>query len=344
MKYARYYELLIVVWSLMAGCICLAEQPNPEESSNDNPLATFDDIERLLEERGDKLSAQEKYQLRVWMEHFKTPINFWAQVVDTEGNAIPNAKVHIEVMDDPNMDWEAERNNSEYELLSDENGKVSLLNKIGGGLRAVASAEGYAPVYDGLDPSSEARYNAGNGNDPHAIPWATEETACILVLRKKGIVPNIKYYSSRFLTPHSDGRPLRVDIHGGEYLVEVRLWSSRPEEPNFDDEWDWRAEIKPIKGQIRMRDQSHPHVAPSDAYLDKFEIVMKAGDEEWRSSRIGGRSEYWIRWEDGTHAMVDLDISTRNQNRIIVESWVNLDRNNSFEDWQEQEREQRKKR
>ena len=59
--------------SLLAGQFVVAEEINEEEGDK-NPLATFEDMERLLNEKGEKLSAQEKYQLKAWMEYFKSPI------------------------------------------------------------------------------------------------------------------------------------------------------------------------------------------------------------------------------------------------------------------------------
>ena len=78
--------------------------------------------------------------------------------------------------------------------------------------------------------------------------------------------------------------------------------------------------------------------APLEGYekVCKIEMPASLGDK-WRRLARSEKSIFWMRWEDGTHAIVRFNIEADDEPTVKVESWVNLDGNNSFEDYKEEE-------
>ena len=267
-----------------------------------------------------------------YLASFKTPINFWGKVVDQDGESIEGAKVTIYVLDKPG--WGDDGSNTgTYTLTSDKNGRFELLNKRGASLGVQASADGYARAYD--SESEEGLYNDSfSYSNEKAKSYArrpTREKPCVLVLRKKGEIADLKELKTQKVKIPKDGTSIAVDVQGSPIVLNVRCWSTAPD-PFTYDRYDWRAEIRVEGGELQPVVDKHSVMAPAEGYHQAIQVDMSANKaKDWYRSSLPSQANLWARLSDGTHAKLEVKVITGREHAVMTKGWLNLDGGSSFE-------------
>ena len=248
---------------------------------------------------------------------FGAPIKFYGKVIDQEGNPVEGAKVKIGAAD---RFW---ADGTDYFRESNAEGPFSIQGIKGAGIYVSAEREGYYRT-----EKSKGRFGYGmpSGQKPHDDP----DHPAIFVLQKQGEceplihreIPNSTYGRSWVKVPNHES--VSVDLKSGNiggntpHRILISQSNTRPEQEDTRNPYDWNFAVKVPGGGIQLKDGIFNFEAPEDGYAETFSRAFPKEAEDWADSFI---KHYFIRFADGTHARVHLDMRT--DQFIIRSSYLN---------------------
>ena len=258
---------------------------------------------------------------------YSTPIDFWGEVIDQNGNPLAGVKAEIVV--------DERAGNKKYFSFSDKEGLFELLGKKGARARIKVFLSGYVPTSDekiGSNVSARTIYYAPKTKPMPAYAPPTRGNPQVFVLRKKNPIANLANSITKRVAIFKDGKSKKVTLKtkSKDVEMEIRCWSSCPV-PFTYDKYDWSAEIRIIGGEIQPITEYEPITAPIDGYRPAFKVEMpKNTDKTWKAANVRQRN-FWIQFDDGTYAKARIEVKTGRKHEVDAEVWYNLDGTNNFE-------------
>lgn len=248
---------------------------------------------------------------------FGAPIKFYGKVIDQKGVPVEGAIVKIGAAD---RFW---ADGTDYFRETDAEGLFSIQGIKGAGIYVNAEKEGY---YRTEKSNGRFGYGMPSGQKPHDDPT----NPAIFVLQKQGEceplvywrIPKSTYGRSWVKVPN--GGNVSVDLKSGNvglntpHSILISQNNSRAERENTRNPYDWNFEIKVPGGGIQLKDGKFNFQAPESGYVETFSKAFSKEADDWADSFI---REYFIRFEDGTYARINLDMST--YQFIIRASYLN---------------------
>jgi hypothetical protein len=254
-------------------------------------------------------------QQRTVIAAMNAPIDFYGRVLDQHGNPVPDADVKLFANDN----W-GERS-SQYARKTDEDGRFFLEGAKGLALGVEVSKPGFRVVpWSAGKPSSTGTFEYGlSSRGPHQ---SSRDAPTIFVLYKPGpIEPLIKMGEKNFRIAR-DGSPLSIstDKQDGHQVI-LRCWNQDRQRPAGQRRYDWRLEISVPKGGLVARKDAFAFEAPESGYLASDTVEMPALlQDQWRSF---AERYYFIRFDDGTFARVNLRMRAGGDHFVVWESHWN---------------------
>jgi len=205
---------------------------------------------------------------------WKQPINFYGRVVDENAKPVASANAHFKWTD------LSANGTSEADVISDENGLFSLINRTGKRMSVTVGKDGY------YSPRSEfMSFEYANPADGLFTP--DRNTPVIFHLRKKGIGADLitsQYGLASDFQIHipRDGTPIKVDLMQRKTgdSGQIQITESKPEYRAWKSATNWwfRLEI-PDGGLIEQNDE-FPFTAPMEGYQPAIEYDFQQG-QNW---------------------------------------------------------------
>ena len=272
-------------------------------------------MELYSQMRSNLLSPERRARLEQFQEAWRTPIQFYGQVVDENTNPVAGAQVDFDCND------LSTNGTSYYHTGSDANGLFSIVGITGKLLSVHVSKEGY---YSSRRDREYFDY-AGNG-DNNFIPDAGNPVVFHLLKKKQGerlIEKDFPPGIGQIWQLHHDGTPIELDLLNGSQNVtgggqlKLEFWRdlSNPNAKRFD----WKLQISAVGGGLIPADEEFAFTAPETGYQPSIVIDMPATNQVWLGEL---RSRYYIQLPNGNYGRFDFYLLAGN-GAFTVKSWVN---------------------
>ena len=249
-----------------------------------------------------------------------TPTRFRGQVIDQNGNPVPEALVSLSRH--PIFFGKVSRS----EIKADHEGNFSIFGIFGSGIHLAVSKTGYYPFYENanrksMEESSKAYWGA---YDHRASPSKTE----MFRLWKPLAGEDLVYHRAKGYHLTRDGTPVAVnlapDSSGASHLIEFRCWS-QDDKPDDRQRYDWRFEVRVVKGGLKVRAGEYDFEAPIDGYFQSEEIdnprmVNGQINQDWQSR---AERDYFLRFDDDVFARAKIRIIPGGDHFVMFESALN---------------------
>ncbi len=249
---------------------------------------------------------------------YSTPITFYGRVIDQHGSPVGGATVRYQAHDTPT------RSGREQTLTSTVDGAFVISGVQGISLHVQVEKGGYRPFRQESDQNDSAGsfgFGVNLGGGRH-VPDASRPVT--FVLQKIGeLEPLLVIPSRRILIP-KDGTPRLISLHPDKsqtHSIEVSCRTDN-DASALNQPYSWKFEILAVNGEIQTRQGSFAFRAPTTGYQRKDAVEMKASmsRDVWR--RVAEKS-YFVRYADGVHARLDIEMFTGSQQKIVLKSWLN---------------------
>ena len=219
-----------------------------------------------------------------FQEAWRTPIQFYGQVVDENTNPVAGAQVDFDCND------LSTNGTSYYHTGSDANGLFSIVGITGKLLSVHVSKEGY---YSSRRDREYFDY-AGNGGN-NFISDAGNRVVFHLLKKKQGehlIEKDFPPGIGQIWQLHHDGTPIELDLLNGSQNVtgsgqlKLEFWRdlSNPNAKRFD----WKLQISAVGGGLVPADEEFAFTAPDTGYQPSIVIDMPATNQVWLASFAAG--------------------------------------------------------
>lgn len=248
---------------------------------------------------------------------YASPITFYGKVIDQHGAPVADAEVKFEVLDGIG-------GTPPIKAKSDQAGYFSIAGIHGIALGVDVAKPGYRsipPQDDKVTSSGHFEYDLATG-PPSA---AHQDTPAVFTLQKVGVLePLTKIY--KLLDLDGSGKPFEfsLDQQGGHTVI-MKLVSHRNELPEGQRrKFNWSFEILVPDGGLVKREDEMSFEAPEAGYVPRDLLdrpaSMPNGHGGWGSLET---LSYFIRFNDGTHARMMMDVHAGNRNYIDWNSYYN---------------------
>ena len=272
-------------------------------------------MELYSQMRSNLLSPERRARLEQFQEAWRTPIQFYGQVVDENTNPVAGAQVDFDCND------LSTNGTSYYHTGSDANGLFSIVGITGKLLSVHVSKEGY---YSSRRDREYFDY-AGNGGN-NFISDAGNPVVFHLLKKKQGehlIEKDFPPGIGQIWQLHHDGTPIELDLLNGSQNVtgsgqlKLEFWRdlSNPNAKRFD----WKLQISAVGGGLVPADEEFAFTAPDTGYQPSIVIDMPATNQVWLGEL---RSRYYIQLPNGNYGRFDFYLLAGN-GAFTVKSWVN---------------------
>jgi hypothetical protein len=250
----------------------------------------------------------------------ETPITFYGKVTDQNGEAIADAKVQLRALD--NVD---DKKDSNYETHSDAKGLFSLRNAHGFALTIFVSKDGFASAKNDHGKSSSSGIfwfvDTGEG-----VYQPDEKNPVLFVLRKPEFIgANLKARNKNVRIAR-DGSPAMFSMDKNDaspaHALVFRCWNDELNaRPRNQREYDWKLEVSVAQGELQVRTDASTFQAPTQGYGPSDTISMPSNlGRAWRDS---AQKSYFVRFQDGTFARIDLDMRAGGDHFAVLKSYWN---------------------
>lgn len=249
---------------------------------------------------------------------YSTPITFYGRVIDQNGVPVGGARVRYQAHDNP------ARGGREQVLTSTTDGTFAITGVRGISLFVQVDKGGYRSFQQDSgenDSSGSFGFGVALGGSRHVpdrirpvtfVLWKIGELEPLLVIPTRRIlIP--KDGTSRLISLHPD----RSQTHSIEVICRTDEDAAALNQP-----YSWKFEITAVNGEIQTRRDSSAFRAPASGYQRKDAVEMKAGMSRDVWQRVLEKS-YFVRYADGVHARLDIEMLTGDQQKIVLRSWLN---------------------
>jgi Carboxypeptidase regulatory-like domain len=237
------------------------------------------------------------------LNDWRTPIEFYGEVVDENTNPVASAKIDFSCND------LSPTGTSNYQTVSDANGFFSITGITGKLLNVNVSKEGY------YTSKRDNNYYTYAGNNINFMP--DSQNPVIFHLRKKmkgESLITIDYPGFAHIAQlHHDGTPVEIDLFKG---VQVPLGSGQLRMALWRDSsdknarvYDWSLQLTAPNGGLVETDEEFDFEAPQAGYQPSIMIDMPATNINWKAEV---RSKYYIQLANGDYGRIDFYILSRN--------------------------------
>jgi len=245
-----------------------------------------------------------------------TPIKFYGQVVDQNGDPVPAADIGYSAAD------KFMASGSGYTGKSDANGMFSISGIKGVWLGVNVRKEGYYQIHN----VSNGSFAYGMGSDGYLREPPTRNKPAMFVLQKMGVSEPLIQIAGRQYKVAKDGQPLEIDlktgkqVQGGQGDIRFERWAN-DQAKNEKGRFDWRFNISIPEGGIIERKGQFDFEAPTEGYQLNAEIDMSASlGEKWKYTV---EKSYFIKTRDGHYARIEATIYGGHNNSLVLESFLN---------------------
>jgi hypothetical protein len=246
------------------------------------------------------------------------PIEFYGRVIDQNGEAVPQATIHVSVVD------RRDKPGSQYVRIADEKGHFTA-NGIGGYSFGVSVEKpGYYPVETSETQVGSSDSFDNNPDDLHRYK-PDKNNPVVFRLHKQGTVAPLIKLRERSFQLRTDGLPVELPLEDADHKIErrliIRLWVPDPKR-NARGTFDWKAEILAQNGRLRQRADEFDFVAPLDGYDEKMITEMPAtlSRPQWKDDL---KELLFVRFEDEMFARIDLRIIAGGDHFCLVKGFIN---------------------
>jgi len=254
-----------------------------------------------------------------------TPILFYGKVVDQVGNPIPDAEV---AYSGNNIPWGG---STRIVLKADNKGKFQI-KSTGISLSVNVSKENYRslhrrsdipPAESAGDPFSSESFYYANIFAP-LVHQSDINKPVVFTLHKPGPLEPLITLPRKDIVMARDGVPIRIELNPGnpQTVIELQCWTD-DKTPNAERHYDWHFRMTVPNGGIEERKQVMAFTAPDSGYEERtFDYVMKKElpGNQWKD--VIAKS-FFVRFEDNTHAILDVKMISGGGNFAVVGSRLN---------------------
>lgn len=290
----RTYFLLAIVLAFFAGLGYL-NRDSASNASQSSPLPLVQQVHLLAA--------------------FTTPIEFYGKVVDQYGDSVAEADVYFSANDVPLRDG------SKFRVKTDADGRFQLTGAKGISLYVKVTKDGYDVWYSnpGKAESMGSFDYASTGSVNHS---PDESNPAVFTLRKREVMEPLEMRPRFKFTIHRDGSSRLISLHGDKnpaHVMALRCISKLDTVP-VGEPYDWEFEISIPDGGLVERSDRNLWIAPEQGYKPSDKVVSKS-QSRWTEYFKKG---YFIRFKDGVHARIELEVYVRDQQLAACKSWMNL--------------------
>jgi Carboxypeptidase regulatory-like domain len=330
MKIARTRSLLILVIAAALGLFLLiaanklkspaSKTQSTEASQIQTGIPSIPPSQKTLSDASSPTGAEKSEA--GFRAAFKTPIAFYGRVVDQYNNPIPQATVKLSA-----NDKSFGGRPSEYRRQTDTEGRFSIDGIAGITLAVEVSKPGYRgiPRSEGRQSSSGLFEYSVSDASVHGPYRPDKDKPTVFVLYKPGSTETLVTVGERTFHISRDGSPLSISLdQKNTHNVILRCWTNDVGRPAGQQKYDWRFEIDVPNGGLVLRNDSFDLEAPEGGYIPSDTVNMPAslpfGHGGW--SGLAERS-YFLRFNDGIFARVDLQMHAGGDHFVVWESYLN---------------------
>ena len=287
------------------------EPPDPNVARLPNSLPNS----IVRDARNAALSAKKWAQSEALLQ---LPIEFYGRVVDQNGVGVPDATVHISVID------KRDKPGSQYVKSADKLGNFSISGIKGYSFGVSVERANYYTVEGaqrkvGSDASFE--------NNPDDINRYIPDKANPVVFRlhKQGRIEPLTKLREKNFRLTLDGNPVDVwlekSANDKTRRLLIRLWAPHPQRDERGT-FDWKAEISVPDGAILRRKDEFDFMAPVDGYEEKIATDMPGTlpRAQWRDSL---EDSFFVRFNDGVYARVDVRLMPDSEPFCVIKGYLN---------------------
>lgn len=327
----RFFAILITILGILALLIFGINRA--ELKSTDDEVGIADD--RNLQQTeitetkpqtipDEAVEASEEISLEQFVDKLNIainmPISVHGQVLDLDGAPIPNAEINYILKN------KIDRSGSGFSPLgstrmkpikTDEDGRFHIIGK-----GASAYVQAYKDGYYQTDDSAETI---------PATKSYVKNSPLQLYLRSMGSTDKLERLSEKaYLTKGANRVVAQLDSRRITFHIELSSdYDNRLNHPR--KRFDWSAKIEIEGGLLVQRNPKgqFDYTAPVEGYSPFYELSYESEDPNWKA-RL--KEEFYIRFEDGTFARAEIQVSPQRSNPfIVVEGYHNPHENRNLE-------------
>lgn len=250
-------------------------------------------------------------------EEWRTPIEFYGEVIDENTNPVSNANVHFVWTD------LSPQGNSETDTTSDGQGLFSLRDVSGKHLIVQVSKLGYYSY----QPFGAAFFYAGENQN--FVPSVASPV--IFRLKKRGIAEPLIHVQAPMGGPKGfriakDGAAVEVSLTTGATVplgqgdLRIQCWTS--DQPTPGKNYAWKCQVSVPNGGLLETSDNLDFQAPLNGYLGSDVIDMSTNLETDSWSSQASRN-YFLRLANGTYARTSFQIVAGGDHFFQIESFLN---------------------
>lgn len=281
-----------------ATTVATSPAPTPESD-----FAAWNE-KRLKQMKDDAEKAQDEW---------RTPIEFYGEVMDENTNPVANADIHFVWTD------LSTTGNSETQTTSDANGLFSLRNTTGKNLIVTVSKQGYY-AYQPFG----AAFNYAGANQ-NFVPDSLNPV--VFWLRKKGAGESLIEIKRNYKIPR-DGTPVGIDLAtgtatpGGSGNFVVQCWTDDQGKPP-GQKYDWRCLITIPGGGLVLSDEAFPFLAPESGYVSTNQIAMPADPADQPVWKSDVDVKFYYQLSDGRYGRMKFSMIAGGDHFCMIDSFLN---------------------
>ena len=251
-------------------------------------------------------------------------IVFYGQVLDLEGNPVPNAEVKYSSLNSGNFDDVWTKGGSYKYTRTDENGCFEIFDT-GGSLYVRCSHPEY---YGSSGPEgSKRKFNYGFQSGDDSV-WGSQNPA-IFRLRKKGICEPLYYSCGKMInqgeswTRLDKGESIVINLAKGvrgESDTSVSVSYESDKSPEQREGYDWEYTLRIPGGGFIEKQKSFDFIAPEEGYKEEVKIGYKKTDEAWCRFKKGF---YFVKFPNGLYGIFEIHAEPGKKGDFTFRALVN---------------------
>ena len=252
-------------------------------------------------------------------------IVFYGQVLDLEGNPVPNAEVRYSALNSKNFDKVWTSGTPKKIMSTDQDGRFAI-HDVGGSLFVNCDHPEYYGTGDHAE-SSQRKFNYGfqSGDEP---AWNPQNPA-IFRLRKKGICEPLYYSCGKMInqgeswTRLDKGESIVINLAKGvrgESDTSVSVSYESDKSPEQREGYDWEYTLRIPGGGFIEKQENFDFIAPEKGYKEEVKIGYKKTDEGWCDFK---RCFYFVRFSNGLYGVFEIKAGVRGNGRFRFRALVN---------------------
>lgn len=249
-------------------------------------------------------------------DEWRTPIQFYGQVIDENTNPVPEAQIHF-IWTDLSPSGNAER-----VATSDANGFFTLGGVSGKHLIVEVSKAGYYSY----QPFGASFFYAGENHN--FVPESANPV--VFRLKKRGVAEPLIHIQAPLGGPKAfkiprNGQPVEISlatgksVPSGEGDLRVRCWTD-DQGKQAGQKYAWKCEIAVPGGGLTQYSDDLQFEAPPDGYHPTDTIQWLETADPWSSH---GFAKYFLKLPNGMFARINFEMVAGGDHFFRIESFFN---------------------